>query len=260
MLVKDVAGHLIIPGHSDTFTIRLDSTTSGVFSGSVTVNSNDPNGLSLVFNITGAVGASFITNLYETLLNRAPDIAGLAYWGQQLASGNLTTTQVAADFINSTEYPTRLVENLYTTLLHRPADPGGLRGWVDYLDGGGDIAVVRISFLSSNEYYSVHGLTAQTVVAAWYQDIFGRAVDASGLAAWSGQLLSGAPRSQVVTALYFAPEGISHTVDTIYLTYLGRTADAAGQSYWDNQLATGGSTELQMAASLLGSQEFFIKP
>lgn len=46
----------------------------------------------------------FLTNLYQNLLNRAPDTEGLAFWTQSLNSGVFNRSQVADGFLNSSEY------------------------------------------------------------------------------------------------------------------------------------------------------------
>ena len=47
--------------------------------------------------------SAFITQLYESVLNRAPDAAGLAYWVNILSSGAATPWQALADFAISQE-------------------------------------------------------------------------------------------------------------------------------------------------------------
>jgi hypothetical protein len=50
----------------------------------------------------GANDSAFVTALYENILDRAPDAAGLAYWVGQLA-GTSTRTSVLLSFTGSTE-------------------------------------------------------------------------------------------------------------------------------------------------------------
>lgn len=59
------------------------------------------------FNTTGnapVTDASFVTGLYKSVLNRAPDLPGLTAWDNALASGAMTRDQVSANFANSPEH------------------------------------------------------------------------------------------------------------------------------------------------------------
>jgi S-layer protein len=47
---------------------------------------------------------AFVTLLYENVLGRAPDLAGLGYWTAALAAGTTTSASLVQAFVNSTEY------------------------------------------------------------------------------------------------------------------------------------------------------------
>jgi hypothetical protein len=51
----------------------------------------------------GPNDSAFVTQLYETVLGRAPDAAGEAYWVSQFADGTLTRAAALVDFALSTE-------------------------------------------------------------------------------------------------------------------------------------------------------------
>jgi hypothetical protein len=77
-----------------------------------------------------------VTDFYFTILNRAPDPAGLQSWVQQMANG-VPEEQVTAAFLNSQEYLRKgdkyFVDHMYEALLGRTFDPGGEAAWLSEL-------------------------------------------------------------------------------------------------------------------------------
>ncbi len=51
-------------------------------------------------------GAAYVDLLYENVLNRAPDAAGLAFWTNALATGAASTGTLISSFVNSVEFVT----------------------------------------------------------------------------------------------------------------------------------------------------------
>jgi hypothetical protein len=95
----------------------------------------------------------------------------------------------------------------------------------------------------------------QRFVAAAYQDVLGRAVDAAGLAAWSAALDQGASPAQVAWALAHSPEYYANVVTAAFQRYLGRTPAGPEVSAWVGLLAVG-LTDEQLEATVLGSPEY----
>jgi uncharacterized delta-60 repeat protein len=82
----------------------------------------------------------FVTLLYNNVLGRAPDTAGLNGWLALLASGN-TRGQVLVGFSDSPEYQANtanevFVTMMYTGMLRRTPEAGGFNGWVSGMDSG----------------------------------------------------------------------------------------------------------------------------
>ncbi|HEV8062957.1 MAG TPA: DUF4214 domain-containing protein [Gemmataceae bacterium] len=105
----------------------------------------------------------FVDSMYESLLGRAFDSTGEAFWLSQLgdnASGNpidkpaLTHAQVVTDFLYSTESLQRLVEGYYEVFLLRQADTGGLNSWVTELQQGLPFLTIGEEFVASDEFYN----------------------------------------------------------------------------------------------------------
>jgi len=103
------------------------------------------------YNRAGADPRTWVTDLYQEILLRAPDAAGLGHWAGKAAAGTSRTT-IAADFYGSLESRRTRVTALYQALLDRLPDPGGLAHWADRLTNGRDIELA-VLLASSTEYY-----------------------------------------------------------------------------------------------------------
>jgi len=101
----------------------------------------------------------------------------------------------------ATQFDTQL-QQLYVAYFNRPADPAGLEFYADKLETGAtDIAAISASFAQSGEYKAAYNQTTYTgVVTAVYQNLFGHAPDAAGLALYADALAGGSMTvAQMVT-------------------------------------------------------------
>jgi hypothetical protein len=99
----------------------------------------------------------FVTLVYQNVLGRAPDAAGLAFWTGQLASGAMTRGQVMLGFSESAEYRAAIANEVYVTMsyqgmLRREADAQGFAFWVGYMDAGNAGRDLLNGFLNAPEY------------------------------------------------------------------------------------------------------------
>lgn len=105
----------------------------------------------------GGTPTGFVSALYEELLGRQPDAAGLSSWVAALAAGT-TTQQVAYDIATSTEGWTADVAESYAAVLDRAPDPAGLATWVPALASGRlDDQQFDADLLASPEYEALEG-------------------------------------------------------------------------------------------------------
>ena len=104
--------------------------------------------------------ATEVSLLYYAALNRAPDLAGLTGWTQDLENGSQTLQQIAAGFTGSTEFQASYGANLsnqafvslmYKNVLGRAPDPAGAANWVDAMNNGTSQAGVLLGFSQSLE-------------------------------------------------------------------------------------------------------------
>lgn len=117
---------------------------------------------------TQASGADPISGLYQSILGRAPDAAGLQYWQQQLANGT-PLSSIQQQFQNTPEAQTRTsqlapaqnsninttndpITGLYQSVLGRTPDAGGLQYWQSQLASGKSLQDIQSQMMQSPEY------------------------------------------------------------------------------------------------------------
>lgn len=197
---------------------------------------------------------AFIKGLYQSTLLRAPSPAEVDAWLANL-NGGQSRASVANGFINSVENRTSQVAFFYQYFLSRSPDPTGLAGWVAALQSGVDEGTVMSGFVLSPEF------TGQTTnsqfVTLMYSLILGRQADPSGFSGWTANLSSGQSRDSVVSGILRSTESLQRVVASDFASYLKRAADIAAINLYIGQL-NAGTTFGQIAAALLGSDEFFL--
>lgn len=107
--------------------------------------------------------ATEVARLYDTVFDRAPDIAGLTFWKTALETGAATLGQLADTFVGSAEFRGRygalpdrdFVNALYVNALDRPADQAGLDFWTAQLAAGVPRSAVVLAFSESPEHVAL---------------------------------------------------------------------------------------------------------
>jgi uncharacterized repeat protein (TIGR02543 family) len=165
----------------------------------------------------------FITNLYLTFFQRAPDEAGYAFWLDQLAKG-MTRRNAMMGFLYSPEFTAfmeevlgggspggpdcmrdvpplylscsqtseRAVQKAYIAYYGRPADPSGLENWCSQIDDeGGRLDTMMDAFGNSQEFNDRYGLLSnEALLESVYQQIFGHSPDPAAKIFWLAKLES----------------------------------------------------------------------
>src|SRR3954466_3943212 len=108
------------------------------------------NGTPLV-NALSSTAQLYVEGIFESLLQRSADDAGLTYWSSALQQG-LPIDRFVAAIENSAEYSAQIVDQLYATVLQRPASDSDRAYWIDFLDRGGAIEQMEAAFLGSPEF------------------------------------------------------------------------------------------------------------
>ena len=169
----------------------------------------------------------FVTDLYQTFLQREPDADGLTSWVAQLGAGltrNMLVTQFcySAEFKNymtslfgadTTRPENNLVNDFYRGILNRLPDNGGFNSWLAQMRAAqctGPAAVrdlsyqLSLSFVQSAEY-ATRNRDNTEYVEDLYNAILRRGADPAGYLAWVSNLGS-MSRQQVLQAFTGSPE------------------------------------------------------
>ncbi len=201
-------------------------------------------------DISNKVAAStqavaFVTRLYQCVLDREPEEAGLNDWAGKLTNGKLSAAQVAAGFFGSQEYRNRKTTNydflfdLYYTMFDRSPDSSGFQYWMDNMAAGMNRVAVFNGFTMSTEFNTLcnlYGYEAGSVDVSGYN--MGENSNAG---------------TQIAKMSNMAAD---YAVTDLYKIILNREPDAAGLADNRKALTDGTATHATVAAGLAGSQEF----
>lgn len=219
--LPSLTGLVISGGMVDAYSAIASSDTSE----QATILSSDE-----FYAAHGSTPQGFVTGLYNDLLDRGSDPGGLAYWTGLIQSGTSSRLAVASAFLATPEAEATQVAHWYQDDLGRTAsidvlktDPG-VAGWVQLLAAGVTPETVEATILASPESQLDHGGTPTAVASGLYENLTGRAAEASGLTFWSGLLAAGTPPFSVVQAFQSSPEARATKVARWYTSYLGRSA------------------------------------
>ena len=170
--------------------------------------------------ISRDAAAALSTRLYQEVLGRDPDPAGLEYWTSALAAGGLDEAGLRAAMASSPEGAAR-VSGLYAGVLGRPADLPGAAQYGAALGAGTlTLAGVRAAMASSPE--------ATARVNALYAEVLGRPADVVGAAQYQAALGAGTVTLAGVRAALASSLEAGGVMAGAYLQALGRPADASG--------------------------------
>jgi hypothetical protein len=160
-------------------------------------------------NMYGSMNnTQFIETLYQNVLGRQAEPAGLAGWQFAMSNGE-TRDQVLLGFTDSIEHKQDTISTigdkdlseayrLYGTFNRTPDRPG-LDGWTAQLDSGAIPLQVAQGFVDSTEFQQMFGgLDTTSLVNDLYQNVLHRAADSAGEQGWINQLNGGASLASVV--------------------------------------------------------------
>jgi hypothetical protein len=224
----------------------------------------------------------FVIRLYEIVLGREYDPAGLLMWSNALKNRVHTGTSVAHGFFFSPEFLNKNVSNedyvriLYRTFLNREADPQGENTWLTNLRMGVPRENVFAGFTNSSEfgrrcdeagilrgtYTPPPGAPIRVFVTRLYQTTLGREPDPTGLNTWTNALMNNVHTgASVARGFIFSNEmnnrNLSNEdfVEVMYNALMGRPSDPGGKNTWVTHLNSGLPRE-NVFASFISSNEF----
>lgn len=98
----------------------------------------------------GGTDAAWVTALYQNILSRAVDQAGLNFWVQYIQ--NHSKQSVVLGFVTSDEYRLGLIASWYQDYLRRPIEGSGAQYWLQRMRQGFPQEFIQIGILASDEY------------------------------------------------------------------------------------------------------------
>jgi hypothetical protein len=275
----------------------------GICSASVTFTPSTQFTITGTFSATSGAGAASVslngvgeraltTHYYRSILRRAPDAGGKAFWERDAArmSGlgadiNEAWYAMAMSFFNSPEYAQfgrdndGFVTDLYLTFFNRTPDPGGFAFWKANLEAGMPREVLLASFMFSPEFVNftraIFGDTGAwaevNTVMDFYRGLLGRGPDTGGFEFWVQRFrdaqCSGAGSvyaevdaisSAFINSAEYAGRQRSNAqfVGDLYNAFLRRGGELAGVQFWIGQLASGAQSRDQVRQAFIASAEF----
>jgi hypothetical protein len=208
---------------------------------------------------------NFVTFLYQTLYQRAPDDAGRASWDALLASHKAQRGDLLVSFLQTPEFgqlhPDSVNQNLVNTAylgLWNQAPDSRFDSYVAGLTNGTipDSATLATQFINSPEYQPV-GATRNYVLGL-YQGVLDREPDWAGYRSWRDTLLGQAMTDKQAYAAFLHStefQNVNQSIELLYEVYLGRAMDGAGFNSWMQAQRSGMSME-QIASGFASSAEF----
>jgi hypothetical protein len=209
---------------------------------------------------------AYVAQVYQDLLLRGTDAAGLAFWSGQLDKG--ASRSIIADSLDhSAEYfQTNIIKPGYQQFLNRTSDQAGLDFWTGQLQGGLTDEQMQAGFIASNEFYANanHGTVPVPVtpahdrawVDALYQALLKRAPDQAGEDFWTNELQGTLTRLQVANGFTGSTEGLGLRVLQTYQRYLHRSAMPAEVNFWVG-LYHAGFTNEGIVTGFISSNEYY---
>jgi hypothetical protein len=249
LTLDDDGGYHYMPAANfrgqDSFTYRADDGIADSALATVTIT---------VFPTTNVDRDQYVDGVYQVLLGRPSDFAGLAFWSGRLAGG-LSRSDFTRSMEASAEGIDTQIRRSYLAILDRTPDPGGLAAWHAFLAGGGTTRALEANLAGSPEFFAGAGGTNADFVAEAYLELLGRTADSAGSTFWQNALAAGASRTAVAQAMMDSVEGLTVQITRIYLLALGRVPDLAGGTFWAPQVRFG--DRRFVLAALTASDEFF---
>lgn len=232
--------------------------------------------------ISASDNATYVDQLYETVLGRHADPDSAHSWVAALDAGTASRADVANALVFSDENVAQLqpalskgvpvldpglasAERLYEALLHRDPDQTGLQNISDALAHGGSLHDVAQNILTSSEYLSAHPqLSDGQYVEALYQGLLDRAGDAASANSWVAALSNGTDRASVANAFldstefqgHYANQSSAAYVDALYQHVFGHAGDASAVQSLASQLDAHSVSRIDVANSFTSSAEF----
>lgn len=239
---------------------------------------------------------SIIDHYYQSILGRAADAGGRAFWRDEAVRMTRLKADIAEayiamantflnqpEFLNANLDDGAFVDRMYETFFDRSADGGGRSYWVSQLQGGLAREMVILGFMFSSEFETFMESNAGSstsrpevyAVLDFYRGSLGRLPDDGGLNFWAGefreaQCLPEAQRAGGVynTAISIADQFFGSAeyegkatsneryVSDLYNAFMRRSASPADVAFWVGKIQSADLTRYQVRRAFIDSPEF----
>jgi hypothetical protein len=135
------------------------------------------------FKNHGSNSTQWVTGLYNDLLGRGADAAGLNAWVNALGAGS-SRIEVGFDFASGPEREGIVITNDYVNFLNRQPEPGAVNMWRTFIAQGHNRNDVAISILASTEFFNLRGADASNFIIGIYQDVLNRTPSTTEISGW----------------------------------------------------------------------------
>jgi len=207
----------------------------------------------------------FSMQQYRDFLGREGDAGGVSYYTQQINSGAVTRPEAISSFLGSAEFQNGLpsITRLYFAFFLRIPDYPGLQFQLGRYRAGDTLEQLAQNFSVSPEFVARYGaLSNAAYINLVYQNVLGRAPDASGYAYYLTRL-DGAQMTRGMMMKNFSesPEFKQLAdnevfVNSVFVGLLRRAPDQAGLIQYVDALDRSSMTRLQVVAAIMGSAEY----
>jgi hypothetical protein len=199
------------------------------------------NALQLALTPNPILNTSFFVNqIYQDILNRAPNATELANGLALLAANPAGLPDLALQIFQSAEFQNNAnyLTKCYLAAFGRDPDIATWMQIFQLMQNGAQQVTALNGFLTSPEYLAQFPSASNAAfVTSLYQKLLGRAAEPAGNAYWNFLLNFGIPRSLVLNGFITSPEydaRMAHrvTANLLYMTLLRRSGEAVGLNFW----------------------------
>jgi hypothetical protein len=199
----------------------------------------------------------FVNRAFSTILGRQAEQSAVNYYTSQLATNQMTTSQIALQIQTSLESRVDEVKNAYQTLLNRAPDPDALQSNTLFLMNGGTVTQLDANIAASQEYFEAQGGTN----TAWITALFKASIGATSVPLYyttqvSSMLDTGLTRNSFADSIYDSLAASAFTVQNLFNQFLQRTPTTA-QVLPLAQVLNSGTSEDLIVMTIVASDEFF---
>lgn len=204
--------------------------------------------------------AYFVQGLYQKMLGRVGDSAGMLFWTAKLMDGT-SRAEVARAFYRSAEYRTQQIKDYYNEFLNRPmdqVDAGGIQVFLNQFSLGRSEVDVQVAIITDRSLEFTDGNPSnQAFVQRLYERVLHRGAGANEIASWVAKLNGGTSRADVARGFLNSQERFANVVvSSAYNDVLQRAPDPAGRDFWVAQLLQGKQNRESLIVAFLASNEF----